>query len=145
LPPFTPTIAAAPPQSTPEATTKKKTTTPTRTMKKITTTPTRTTQTTGSKMKTSVVAINLENPEDNDHFYAWPESAIELEEGTKQIDLVAISVAITDVDDFTENRYDAVVLASKREVIVKMPKQPKHHYNSAARTGTSYNIKGHQC
>jgi hypothetical protein len=95
-------------------------------------------------MKTSIVAINLENPEDNDHFYAWPESAIELEEGTKQIDLVAISVAITDIDDFTENRYDAVVSASKREVIVKMPKQPKHHYNSAARTGTSYNIKGHQ-
>jgi archaellin len=133
LSPFTPTIAAAPPQSTPAATTKKKTTT-----------PTTTTQTTRSKMKTSVVAINLENPEDNDHFYAWPESAIELEEGTKQIDLVAISVAITDIDDFTENRYDVVVSASKREVIVKMPKQPKHHYNSAARTETSYNIRGHQ-
>jgi hypothetical protein len=57
--PFTPTKAAAPPQSTPAATTKEKTTT-----------PTRTTQTTGSNMKTSVVAINLENPEDNDHFYA---------------------------------------------------------------------------
>jgi hypothetical protein len=95
-------------------------------------------------MKTSVVAINLENPEDNDHFYTWPESAIELEDGTKQIDLVAISVAITDIDDYTDNRYDAVVSASKREVIVKMTKQPKHHYNSASREETSYNIKGHK-
>jgi hypothetical protein len=95
-------------------------------------------------MKTSVVTINLENPEDNDHFYAWQEPGIDLEEGTKQIDLIAISVAIVDIDDYTDNRYDAVVSASKREVIVKMPKQPKHHYNSDSREATSYNIKGHQ-
>jgi predicted ATPase len=95
-------------------------------------------------MKTSAVTINLENPEDNDHFYAWPEPAIELEEGRKQIDLIAISVAITDIDDYADYRYDAVVSASKREVIVKMPKQPKHHYNSDSREQTSYNFKGHQ-
>jgi hypothetical protein len=57
--------------------------------------------------------------------------------------VVTISVAITDINDYTDNRYDAVVSSSKREVIVKMPKQPKHHYNSDSREKTSYNIKGH--
>ena len=129
--PSIPAIAAAPPQVTPVATTKKKTTT-----------PTTTTQTTGSeKMKTTHVAINLDHPEDNEGFYAWWEKAVELKEGTKQIDLVAISFPIADVDDYTENRYDAVLSASKMEVIVKIPKQPKYQYNSAARKTDS---KGHQ-
>jgi hypothetical protein len=161
-PPFTPTIAAAP-QSTPTTTkekttptttkektttpttttTKEKTTTPTKTTKEKTTTPTTTTQTTGlEKMKTSHVAINLDNPEDNDNFYAWQEKSIELQGGTKQIDLISISVAILDIDDYTDNRYDAVLSASKTEVIVKIPKQAKYQYNSAARK--TYNIKGHQ-
>jgi hypothetical protein len=133
-PSFTPTIAAAP-QSTPTTT------------KEKTTTPTTTTQTTGlEKMKTSHVAINLDNPEDNgednDNLYAWQEKSIELQGGTKQIDLISISVSILDIDDYTDNCYDAVLSASKTEVIVKIPKQAKYQYNSAARK--IYNIKGHQ-
>jgi hypothetical protein len=93
-------------------------------------------------MKTDYVDINLENPEDNDHFYAWLETGIEIDEGTKQIDLLCISVAIADLDDYADNRYDAVISASKKEVIVKMPKQAKYQFNSAARK--AYNVKGHQ-